>query len=227
MRSLFFILLAALLVSACAQNHREPIKISEPIEEGRAPVPSEQTPGSLWSTATPSLFSDHKARVVGDIVTVVISEQSRAIRKATTSTGRKSSMSASLPNLFGLEKAALIKNAGVDPTNLVTANFNNGFNGEGSTARNSTLSASLTTQVIATYPNGNLKIRGGKEVMLNNEVQIIYLTGIVRPMDITAANTIPSNRILNARISYTGEGAISDKQRPGWLMRSFDAVWPF
>ena len=85
----------------------------------------------------------------------------------------------------------------------------------------------MTTQVIGRYPNGNYKIRGGKEVMVNNEVQVIYLTGIIRPVDITAANTVDSNKILNARISYTGNGSVSDKQEPGWLMRTLDNVWPF
>jgi len=63
--------------------------------------------------------------------------------------------------------------------------------------------------------------------MVNNEVQIIYLTGIVRPVDITAANTISSDKILNSRISYTGKGVISDNQEPGWAMRILDNVWPF
>ncbi|PIE69830.1 MAG: flagellar biosynthesis protein FlgH [Deltaproteobacteria bacterium] len=228
MRTLIFpLLFLSLLLTSCAQKKPEHIKISEPLEAGKTPVPSEHSPGSLWSAETPSIFSDHKARVVGDIVTVIISEKSRATRKATTSTGKKSSISASLPNLFGLEKAAVIENSNITPASLINTEFNNSFNGEGATARDSTFTASLTTQVIETYPNGNLKIRGGKEVMINNEVQIIYLTGIIRPTDITAANTIPSNKILNARISYTGEGAISDKQKPGWLMRSLDNVWPF
>lgn len=63
--------------------------------------------------------------------------------------------------------------------------------------------------------------------MVNNEVQIIYLTGIVRSVDVTAANTVSSAKILNARISYTDKGSISDKQKPGWAMRVLDNVWPF
>jgi flagellar L-ring protein precursor FlgH len=81
--------------------------------------------------------------------------------------------------------------------------------------------------VIKVYPNGNLKIRGGKSVTVNNENQIIYLTGIVRSYDVTADNTVDSGDILNAQISYTGKGALSDKQKPGWLMRIFDHTWPF
>ena len=118
-------------------------------------------------------------------------------------------------------------NAPIDLTNLVKADFANGFDGNGTTTRKEDLSAFLTTQVVGRYPNGQLKIRGGKEVMVNSEVQIIYLTGIIRAVDITSANTVNSNKILNARISYTGKGAISDKQEPGWAMRALDYIWPF
>jgi len=137
-------------------------------------------------------------------------------------------MSASIPNFFGLENDDIWNGHNpIDLNNLVNADFNNGFDGNGTTTRKEDLNASLTTQVVGRYSNGQLKIRGGKEVMVNNEVQLIFLTGIVRPVDITAANTVSSDKILNARISYTGKGAISDKQQPGWMMRILDNVWPF
>lgn len=224
----FLLLCAALLLSSCARPANQTVQIPEPLEEIKDPGMTQRTPGSLWSSSNTSMFADHKAQNVGDIVTVLISEQSSASKEATTSTGRTSSMSASIPTLFGLEQSdAITDDTDLDPTNLVAAEFDNSFEGDGSTTRRGELIASLTTQVIDRYPNGNYKIRGGKEVMVNNEVQIIYLTGIIRPVDITAANTIDSNKILNARISYTGNGAISDKQQPGWLMRTLDNVWPF
>ena len=101
------------------------------------------------------------------------------------------------------------------------------FSGSGKTTRAEDLVATLTTQIVETYPNGNLKIRGGKSVTVNNENQIIYLTGIVRPYDITADNKVDSENILNAQISYTGKGVVSDNQTPGWLTRIFDHTWPF
>ena len=222
-------LLPFLLLAACSRHSAPSIAIPEPLEEGRDPQVMERTAGSLYSKAANSLFSDHKARQVGDIVTVLISENAKASKEAKTSTGRTSNMSASIPNLLGLENSGLVTDFKPKPdlSNLVSADFTNSFEGNGSTSRKGELSASLTTQVIGTYPNGNLKIRGGKEVMLNSEVQIIYLTGIVRPVDITAANTVPSTKVLNARISYTGNGSISDKQEPGWIMRTLDNVWPF
>jgi flagellar L-ring protein precursor FlgH len=229
MKTTLFALLALLTLSACAAPEKQAPIAYEPLEEIQAAEPEVTEAGSLWKDGNTSMFSDRKAQEVGDIVTVLISEQASATKEATTSTKRTSNMTASIPNFFGLEndKIWTTSHNPIDLQNLVKADFANGFDGNGSTSRKEDLSASLTTQVVGRYPNGQLKIRGGKEVMVNNEVQIIYLTGIVRPVDITSNNTISSTKILNARISYTGKGAISDKQQPGWAMRMLDYAWPF
>ena len=227
MNKLYIYLAAALLLTSCASQQPRLVEIPEPLEDSKTPIASQRTPGSLWTTESTSMFSDQKARNVGDIVTIIISESSSASKQATTATDRTTSMSAGIPNLFGLENSSFIADSNLDLNNMVSADFSNDFEGSGTTTRKGNLTASLTAQVIERYPNGNLKIRGGKEVMVNNEVQIIYLTGIIRTIDITAANTVPSSKILNARISYTGQGAVADKQQPGWLMRTLDNVWPF
>ena len=218
-----------MLLASCAAPQKAPVAIHEPLEEIEAIQEESKEAGSLWRENNQSMFSDRKAHDVGDIVTVIISEKASASKEATTSTSRSSNMTASIPNFFGLEndKIWATSHNPVDLENLVKADFANGFDGAGTTTRKEDLNAFLTTQVVGRYPNGQLKIRGGKEVMVNDEVQIIYLTGIVRPVDITSANTVNSNKILNARISYTGNGAISDKQSPGWAMRMLDYVWPF
>ena len=220
---------ALLLLSACASPEPPLMAIKEPLEEIEPALEEHREAGSLWMVSNSSMFSDRKAMEVGDIVTVIITEKASASKEAKTSSSRSSNMSASIPNFFGLENAEQLTSLHnpIDLENLVKADFSNGFDGSGSTTRKEDLNAFLTTQVVGKYPNGQLKIRGGKEVMVNNEVQIIYLTGIVRPVDITAQNTVNSTKILNARISYTGKGAISDKQRPGWAMRILDNVWPF
>lgn len=220
----------SLLLVSCATTTQQTVMTSqEPLEEIQQAELVVHEAGSLWQQGDASIFSDRKAQHVGDIVTVIISESASASKQATTSTGRSSNIAASIPNFLGLESTDPF--TGSDPimdlNDLINAEFTNGFNGNGSTSRKEALTAALTTQVVGRYPNGQLKIRGGKEVMVNNEVQIIYLTGIVRPVDITAANTVSSAKILNARISYTGKGAVSDNQKPGWAMRIIDNVWPF
>ncbi|OGR19020.1 MAG: flagellar biosynthesis protein FlgH [Desulfobacterales bacterium GWB2_56_26] len=229
MKTIFLSIACLILLMACAAPEQPLVAIKEPLEEIQPVVEEQQEAGSLWHESNTSMFSDRKAKEVGDIVTVIISEQASASKEAKTSSSRNSNISASIPNFFGLENAEQLTSLHnpIDLENLVKADFANGFDGSGSTTRKEDLSAFLTTQVVGRYPNGQLKIRGGKEVMVNNEVQIIYLTGIVRPVDITAQNTVNSTKILNARISYTGKGAVSDKQQPGWMMRMIDNVWPF
>ncbi len=227
MKNNIFYFFAIVLLSACSATQNAPLVSREPLEEIQPAADQTQEAGSLWLESNNSVFSDRKAKFVGDIVTVIISEKASASKEAKTSTKRTSNMSASIPNFFGLENGSFITDHTIDLENLVKADFANGFDGNGTTTRKEDLSAFLTTQVVGRYPNGQLKIRGGKEVMVNNEVQEIYLTGIIRPVDITAANTVSSTKILNARISYTGKGAISDKQEPGWMMRALDNVWPF
>lgn len=228
-KNIILVIASATVLFACSSKQEPLVATREPLEDiqEQDPIPSEA--GSLWQQNDSSMFSDRKARKIGDIVTVLISESSSASKEASTSSDRSTSMAASISNFFGIENSkALTENAkNVDLANLVNASFSNGFDGSGSTSREESLTASLTTQVVGQYPNGQLKIRGGKEVMVNNEVQIIYLTGIIRKVDITAANTVNSTKILNARISYTGKGAISDKQKPGWAMRVLDNIWPF
>jgi Flagellar basal body L-ring protein len=81
--------------------------------------------------------------------------------------------------------------------------------------------------VVDVIPNGNLLIEGRRNVKVNNEDQVIVLTGTVRGRDISADNTVNSALIADARISYSGKGVISDRQKPGWLMNVLDKVWPF
>ncbi len=228
MKTLLSILIASFFICSCAKPDQDVVEIPEPLEEIQTVQESERTEGSLWPGEQHSLYADLKARSIGDVVTITISEKSSASKSATTSTDRTTSMTAGIPHLFGIENSNMIaNNPNVDITNLVEANFANKFEGAGTTVRKEDLIASLTAQVVDVYPNGNLKIRGGKEVRVNNETQVIFMTGIIRPVDILANNTVDSKHVLNAKISYTGKGAISDKQKPGWLLRVLDNTWPF
>jgi flagellar L-ring protein precursor FlgH len=192
--------------------------------------------GSLWKEqGYRSLFRDLRARQVGDLVTVNIVETSKGKKKADTKTSRDSSIDAGISNALGWETK--IKNLtsfgkekvrkAFENENMFKANMANEFTGSGETNRDETMTASITAVVIDVTPEGNLFIRGTREVKLNNETQFITLTGFVRPEDISPDNTVLSSYIGDARIAYTGSGSVSDKQRPGWLMRLVDFIWPF
>lgn len=227
MKNFLLLISLTIFLTSCARHQEQTVHIPEPLEEIQTEVNGATSDGSLWPGEQHSLYADHKARTTGDILTITISEKASASKVASTDSDRSSNISAGISNLLGLENSSAAQNPNLDLSALVKADFNNSFSGSGKTVRREDLVASLTTQVIEVYPNGNLKIRGGKEVRVNNETQVIYLTGIVRPVDIMANNTIDSKHVLNARISYTGKGALSDKQNPGWLTRAIDNVWPF
>ena len=230
---LFLLLLSTALVGCAAHNQADPELSpaqSPSIIEPKPAVQIEKqrrSPGSLWQKGRSSMFTAKKANRLGDILTVAIFEKASAEKEAETATGRSSSVSAGIPKLFGYEAALAAKNSNLDPSSLISANAGNEFEGSGSTSRQGRLSATLTTQVIEVLPNKNLRIQGSKTVRVNSEDQIIRLSGIVRPEDITSRNMIDSKYILDAKIEYSGKGVISEQQRPGWLTRLINTVWPF
>ena len=185
------------------------------------PNPNQGSEGSLWSPRIPlQLFSDIKARNVGDIVTINVVESASASKNATTKTGRTSGLAASWSGV--LEKIA-----GDWVGNEQKVDFSNNFDGKGETTRSSQLNTFITAQVIQVLPNSNLVIEGSRQVQVNNENQLIHVQGIIRPEDITANNIILSTYIAEAKIEMNGQGVVSDKQKPGWMARILDWVWPF
>jgi len=178
--------------------------------------------GSLWSEDRPQsfLFSDFKAGRMGDVVTVRIVESSKGNKNASTKTEKDSSLSTSISAFFGMPSDKLSQAS-------VGAETSEKHDGAGSTSRSSELTAVITARVIDVMPNGNLVIDGRREVVVNNETQLLYVTGIVRPEDIGPNNTVLSSYIADAKITYTGTGVVSDKQRVGWFVRLLDKVWPF
>jgi len=193
------------------------------------PKPEE---GSLWSEMSEvSLFQDMKARKVGDIVTVRIVEDPEAELNANTKTSRSSSIDAAKLKFMGYMKALAEKNSRLAQTpgsdDLISASLGTTFDGKGSSDRDGHVKAYITAVVEKVLFNGNLYISGKREIRVNHETQYITLSGVVRPKDITSSNEVSSTYVADARITYAGIGPVADKQRPGWLGRILDHVWPF
>jgi flagellar L-ring protein precursor FlgH len=217
------VILIALCLTGCAHQQ---VESRFPAQEQELERPrTNYASGSIWQNSGGGLMDDFKARTKGDTVTVVISETASASKQATTGTSRASDVAAGIPNFMGLEKAGISK--WMDLTKLVNASASSKFDGSGSTTRKENLNATITARVIDVLPNGNMLIEGRRNVLVNHEDQIIVLTGLVRPRDITPDNQINSSMIADARITYSGKGVISDRQQPGWLMGIVDKVWPF
>jgi flagellar L-ring protein precursor FlgH len=189
-----------------------------------ASVPSE---GSLWADGSSrGLFADMRAMQIGDLVTIRISEKPKGSLSAKTQTKRDSSIDAGITNFLGIMET-YGKNHSLDPEHLFKANIGNEFKGDGSNSRDGELDAYITARVIQVLSNGNLRILGRQEIKVNTETQHITVSGIVRPEDINTNNEVQSTYIADARIEYSGQGSIADKQKPGWLSRIIDNVWPF
>ena len=193
------------------------------------PVVKEQrsilSTGSLWDpdNGRAYLFEDRRASRVGDIVVVRIVEEHRGSKSASTSADRNSSVGAEAGgSLFGLNNFLPAFASGLEGDAAVE----NDFEGEGSTSREDTLTGTIAAKVVEVFPNGDLRIRGKREVTVNSEKQTMTIKGIVRRIDLDTENTVLSTQVANAEIAYTGLGVVDDVQRPGWLMRILNWVTP-
>lgn len=162
-------------------------------------------PGSLWNDHARSPFADRKAARPGDILTVLIQETSSATSTAATSSSK--SDSAKINAGIGPILSALIPD--------LQTGASASSQGQGSTTRSGRLQARLTVTVKEVLPNGNLVIEGTRFVQMNKETQKLVLTGIVRPDDIRADNTILSENVAEGSITYDGKGTVGDRQRRG------------
>lgn len=235
----FMVVLLAMAMSSCAglKTTKNPAgtAFTKPTATVRSISPAEKpfqtaSDASLFRESNYyGFFQDLRAHKVGDLVTINIVETSKASKKADTKTSRTSSIDAGINNLMGYETK--MKSWGVpksfNNSTMFKASMGNKFDGYGSTTRDESMTASITARVVRVLPNGNLCIEGVRKIRVNNETQSITLSGIIRPSDISPDNTILSSYIADARINYTGSGPVSDKQRPGWLTRILDLVWPF
>ncbi len=179
--------------------------------------------GSLWTGqgTNTSLYRDFKARQVNDMVTIVVSENTQANSAADTNSSKDAATKTSVPNFFGLENK--IK----ELPNAIDAKSSSTYKGSGATSRASALTTTVSARVKAVLPNGYLVVEGVRELRLNNENQLIYLTGIVRPADISAKNMVPSGAIAQMEVRVQGKGVVSQPQKPGVLYRLLTGILPF
>jgi flagellar L-ring protein precursor FlgH len=183
---------------------------------------------SLWRIGSRSFFRDPRAAKIGDLLTVQIDIGDQAKIANTTTRSTTASENAGVPNLFGLESRlkGILPDA-VDPSSLVKLGSDSSNTGTGSVDRSENINLTVAAVVTAVLPNGNLVIQGQQEVRVNNEVRELSISGVVRPEDISNANTISHTQIAEARISYGGRGQLTDVQQPRYGQQFFDIVWPF
>lgn len=213
-------LLATLLASGCAPQivYRDPLPLPVPNYADNPPAN-----GAIYQLGNSVLlFEDMKARKPGDLITVILDEQTVASKSASTSSSKDTSIDIPTPTLLGSTASIQGRPAST------SINSGNSFSGSGDSSQSNSLRGNITVTVTDVMANGNLVVSGKKMLTLNQGRELISISGVVRPIDLSADNTIESNKIAHAQITYNGNGMIADSNRAGWLARVLNGkLWPF
>jgi len=216
-------LLAVLLCGALAACgllppiHHKP----DPVVPRVLPPPTPRTEGAIYQSGQQiELFADLKARRVGDVLTIRLTEATNASKSAVTKTTKTTGVNNTGPTVLG----RTITTGGV-PIFTTTLAGADSFDGEGSSTQGNSLAGSLTVTVMEVQLNGNLVVQGDKTLKLNQGDEFVHVSGVVRVADIQADNTVTSDRVSDAHISYSGKGVINSSNRMGWLARFFNSAF--
>lgn len=214
---------AVLALNACAPLGLGIQPGSYPPTPPQSYAPAEPSTGAIYQPARNlTLFDDLTARRVGDTVTIVLAERTQASKSASTDAKKDSTLDTGIPILGG-------GSVTVNGNEILSNKWDTAqdFGGKGSSSQSNQLNGSITVTVAEVYPNGNLLVRGEKWLTLNQGEEFVQISGIIRPSDIEKNNSVPSFKVADARITYSGAGAIADANRPGILTRFFMKLWPF
>jgi flagellar L-ring protein precursor FlgH len=213
----------ALLTAACAHAPPDYAAGWEPALPPD-PVPMASGNGAIYQQGQDvRLFENTVARRVGDTLTIRLVENTDASKSSSTSTKKGTSVDLSGPTIAG-------RPVTVNGVEVLAAGIDNesAFDGEGSSRQSNSIIGDITVTVAKRWPNGNLFVRGEKWITINQGREFIRVSGIVRAVDIEPDNTVPSPRLADARITYSGRGALADANAPGLLARFFNSPWlPF
>ena len=240
MKKIFLLFLlptyAILFLSGCTANLTDPeISFEPPVYVEQMPSREDEkdytSTGSIFGQGDNPLFSDHKAMHVNDIVRVVISENAKS-----TSTGSRQLSENDTTNLGG----GVFSNAGGNPAvnskvgllNGVanvgfTSTTNNAFKGQGSATKDASFVTTVSARIVKVLQNGNYYITGKREILVDDQKQIIQISGVIRPYDIDQYNKIDSAQMSDAKILYKTQGDVDRATKQGWGTKIIQAIWPF
>ncbi len=219
----FFAAGAALTLSACmGAGERPPGFIAPP------PPMAQAVSGSVTGESSGAIFNASqgyaglhvgtRARSLGDMVTIVLTENTRTSKSTSSSTDRDGGFSITPPT--------------AGPLNFLNPNALNAagqasFSGQGNAAQQSRLNGAVAVTIAAIYPNGTAEVVGEKQMSLSQGDEWIQFAGRIRLIDISADNRLASSQVANARIIYSGKGSVQRASKPGWLSRFFGMIAPF
>lgn len=225
-----------LIVFAGCSSHQADAKINfkppKYVEQlpPREPRANLENPGSLFGRGDNPVFSDKKAMNVNDIVTVVINENILA-----SSSGQKSLSKSTVDGLGGGVMSGVVGKITGNLANKVNAltdigfkiDSNNVFNSKGSNQRTEKFITTLSARIIKILENGNYFIDGRREMLIDGQKQILHVSGVIRPEDISQTNQINSQNIADAKILYETQGDIKEASEKSWGTKAIESIWPF
>lgn len=218
-------------LAACTPPHIAPFVPRErKYEVGKYAADQERarpSRGSIYTEAMAGFLEDTRAVRVGDIVMIRIDERANARGGASTDLDRESNRSLGFNSILGLAPAIRNAHPNIDPADLINLMSESTFAGQGQTSRDGTLSGVIAVRVKKQLPNEDLFVEGTKVVMINHEEYHLYVSGLIRPADIDNDNSIPSWRLADAQVEFTGRGDVADQVERGWLAEVLDAISPF
>ncbi|MFT4246799.1 MAG: flagellar basal body L-ring protein FlgH [Pseudomonas sp.] len=221
-------LASSLLLSGCVSLPLFSMgkKKKEDAEVPQTAIEYAPTAGAIYREGAPgrmNLFADHRARDVGDLLTIVLSETTAAQTKASTTTSKDTTVDMENPTIAG--KTPTFRGRDILHSEV---DASRDFTGTGDSSQSNSLNGNLTVTVIRRLANGNLVVRGQKNLRLNQGNEFVQVEGVVREVDITRENTVPSSLVADARISYNGRGTLSQSNQMGALARFFNSpLYPY
>ncbi len=181
-------------------------------------IASKPVLGSLWSSSNGAdLYADNVALRINDTVTVIINNRTRV----SDSSGIVLSHTSSGKGSIAFGSLSTSKPTGYDGLNAEK------FNGGGGVSESGNISTMMQAQVVKVFPNGNIELKGEREVSVNGETRYLLIEGVVRPTNISQSNTILSSQISDLRVWMNGKGYINSQQNPNWLYKAMEYIWPF
>lgn len=216
---LLLVMSGMLATAGCDQLPHKPVV---PDEEMQVPtLPNRLANGSLYqgSRGSQPLFEDRRPRMVGDTLTIELEEQVSASKTSSSNANRNGSIGLSLATTSS--RASQVGDFGLD------ASTTNDFSGGGGSQANNSFTGTISVTVMQVMPNGHLRVRGDKQIAINQGTEFIRFSGVVNPRSITGENTVSSTQVSQARIEYVGDGYINEAQRMGWLHRILLNLSPF
>jgi flagellar L-ring protein precursor FlgH len=212
-------LLCTLMLAACQTNPKVEIADTQPVRPRPQPTAAVNNGAIFQATSYRPLFEDHRARLVGDTVTVVIVETVAATQQSTSTIDKSGEATASVTALPFFPSSAFNRASAAGTSG-------NTFAGKGTTASANTFSGTISVTITDVLPNGHLLVAGEKQIGVNDNVDVLRFSGQIDPRAIQPGNTVASAQIANVRIEQRGRGAQAEAQTIGWLARFFLSVLP-